>query len=171
MAEEIDPAAPWANPRAAEWDKVTAGAWLDAQGLSTVARTMFEIGSVGILAVPTDEVSLLHLLYTIQVCGVTAELFGESEGGAQTMRFTGGTSEIPLRLTEQLKDHIVLNAPVQLIEYSDDSVTVSCRGGVVATGKQVIVALAPTLAGRIMYDPRCPASATNSPNGCRRPPR
>ena len=72
------------------------------------------------------------------------------------MRFTGGTSEIPLRLTEQLKDHIVLNAPVQLIEHSDDSVTVSCRGGVVATGKQVIVALAPTLAGRIMYDPPLP---------------
>ncbi|PRC52780.1 monoamine oxidase, partial [Mycobacterium sp. ITM-2017-0098] len=34
-----------------------------------------------------------------------------------------------------------------------DSVTVHCRGGRVARGRRVIVALSPTLAGRIMYDP------------------
>jgi len=38
-------------------------------------------------------VSFLHLLFTIQTCGVTSELFAESEGGAQTTRFVGGTSE------------------------------------------------------------------------------
>ena len=31
---------------------------------------------------------------------------------------------------------------------------VTCRGGLAAAGRQVIVALSPTLAGRIMYDPR-----------------
>ena len=42
------------------------------------------------------------------------------------------------------------------IDYSDDQVTVTCRGGLTATGRQVVVALAPTLAGRIMYDPPMP---------------
>jgi monoamine oxidase len=153
LAAEVPVAAPWLAPRAAEWDAVTAGAWYDAQGLSPVARTLLEICTVGILAVPTAEVSFLHLLFTIQTCGVTSELFAESEGGAQTTRFVGGTGEIPRRLAALIADHIVLKVPVQLIEHSADSVTVRCRDGLVARGRRVIVAISPTLAGRIMYDP------------------
>jgi monoamine oxidase len=153
LAATVPVEAPWSAPRAAEWDVVTAGEWFDAQGLSVVARTLLEICTVGILAVPTVEVSFLHLLFTIQTCGVTAELFAESEGGAQTTRFVGGTSEIPRRLAALLAGHIVLEAPVLLIEHAADSVTVTCRGGVVARARRVIVAISPTLAGRIMYDP------------------
>lgn len=97
---------------------------------------------------------------------MTAELFAESEGGAQTTRFVGGTGEIPKRLAALVTDHLVLDSPVQLIEHSADSVTVHCRGGLVAAGRRAIVAISPTLAGRIMYDPRCRGLATSSPNGC-----
>lgn len=153
LAGDVPVDAPWLAPLAAEWDSITAGAWYDAQGLSPVARTLVEICTVGILAVPTAEVSFLHLLFTIQTCGVTSELFAESEGGAQTTRFVGGTSEIPNRLAALITDHIVLEAPVQLIEHSATGVSVHCRGGLVARGRRVIVAISPTLAGRIMYDP------------------
>jgi monoamine oxidase len=153
LAREVPVEAPWLAPEAANWDSITAGAWYDAQGLTPVARTLLEICTVGILAVPTAEVSFLHLLFTIQTCGVTSELFAESEGGAQTTRFVGGTSEIPRRLAALIADHIVLNVPVQLIEHTASDVTVSCRGGLVARGRRVIVAISPTLAGRIMYDP------------------
>ncbi|BBZ78206.1 putative flavin-containing monoamine oxidase AofH [Mycolicibacterium anyangense] len=156
LAAEVPPAAPWLAPHAEEWDVMTAADWYDAQGLAPVARTLLEICTVGILAVPTVEVSFLHLLFTIQTCGVTAELFAESEGGAQTTRFVGGTSEIPNRLAALISEHIVLKAPVWLIEHSADSVSVHCRGGLVATGRRVIVAISPTLAGRIMYDPPLP---------------
>ncbi|OBF17520.1 flavin monoamine oxidase family protein [Mycobacterium sp. ACS4331] len=156
LAAEVPPEAPWLAPRAAEWDAITAGAWYDGQGLSPVARTLLEICTVGILAVPTVEVSFLHLLFTIQTCGVTSELFAESEGGAQTVRFVGGTGEIPKRLAALFTEHIVLNAPVLLIEHGTDRVTVHCRGGLVAQGRRVIVAISPTLAGRIMYDPPLP---------------
>jgi monoamine oxidase len=153
LAAEVPVDAPWLAPRAAEWDAITAGAWYDAQQLSVVGRTLLEICTVGILAVPTAEVSFLHLLFTIQTCGVTAELFAESEGGAQTTRFVGGTSEIPRRLADLISNHIVLKSPVLLIEHSADSVAVHCRGGLVARGRRAIVAISPTLAGRIMYDP------------------
>src|SRR6478609_5164597 len=153
LAAEVPPEAPWTAPHAAEWDAITAGAWYDGQGLSPVARTLLEICTVGILAVPTVEVSFLHLLFTIQTCGVTSELFAESEGGAQTTRFVGGTTEIPKRLAALVTDHLVLDSPVQLIEHTADSVTVHCRGGLVARGRRVIVAISPMLAGRIMYDP------------------
>ena len=111
LAAEVPVEAPWLAPRAAEWDAITAGAWYDAQGLSPVARTLLEICTVGILAVPTVEVSFLHLLFTIQTCGVTSELFAESEGGAQTTRFVGGTTEIPSRLAALVTDHLVLDSP------------------------------------------------------------
>jgi monoamine oxidase len=153
LAAEVPVEAPWSAARATEWDAITAGAWYDAQGLSPVARTLLEICTVGILAVPTAEVSFLHLLFTIQTCGVTSELFAESEGGAQTTRFVGGTAEIPKRLAALIAEHIVLESPVQTIEHGVDSVTVHCRGGLVATARRVIVAISPTLAGRILYDP------------------
>ena len=156
LAAEVPVEAPWLAPRADEWDVITAGTWYDAQGLSPVARTLLEICTVGILAVPTVEVSFLHLLFTIQTCGVTSELFVESEGGAQTTRFIGGTGEIPRRLAALITDHIVLDVPVQTIEHTADSVTVHCRGGLVARGRRVIVAISPTLAGRILYDPPLP---------------
>ncbi len=156
LAATVPPDAPWTAPRAVEWDAITAGAWVDAQGLAPAARTLFEICSVGILAVPTVEVSFLHLLYTIQTCGVTAELFAESEGGAQTTRFVGGTSQIPRRMAALLEAFIVLDAPVQSIDHTIDRVVVRCRGGLVAQARRVIVAVAPTLAGRIMYDPPLP---------------
>ncbi|MGB2920151.1 MAG: FAD-dependent oxidoreductase [Mycobacterium sp.] len=169
LAAEVPPEAPWLAPHALEWDAVTAGAWYDAQGLSPVARTLLEICTVGILAVPTVEVSFLHLLFTIQTCGVTAELFAESEGGAQTTRFEGGTGEIPKRLAALVADHLVLDSPVQLIKHDTESVTVHCRGGLDAAGRRAIVAISPTLAGRIMYDPPLPGSrdqlTQRMPNG------
>jgi monoamine oxidase len=156
MAETVPAQAPWTAPRADEWDRVTTGAFFDAQGLSPVARTLLEICTVGILAVPTVEVSLLDTLFNISVCGVTADLFAESEGGAQTKRFVEGTSQVPLRLAATLGDRIVLSSPALTLDWTNDSVTVTCRGGLVARGRQAIVALSPTLAGRIMYDPPMP---------------
>lgn len=156
MAATVAVAEPWAAPEADTWDRITVAQWYDAQGLSPVGRELLEICTVGILAVPTSEVSLLGLLVNVVTCGVTADLLSESEGGAQTQRFVGGTDQIPKRLAAHLGDRVVLNSPVQTIEYTDDAVTVTCRGGVVARGRRVIVALAPTLAGRILYDPPLP---------------
>ena len=156
MAETVPVDTPWLAPEADVWDRMTTGQWYDSQGLSPVARILLEICTVGILAVPTVEVSLLCLLHNVAVCGVTADLLAESEGGAQTKRFVGGTSQIPLRLAAALGDRVVVDSPVLTIDYTDDHVVVTCRGGLVAAGRQVIVALSPALAGRIMYDPPLP---------------
>lgn len=156
LASEVPAEAPWTAPRAAEWDAITAGAWYDDQGLDPVGRTLLEICTVGILAVPTVEVSFLHLLFTISTCGVGAALFSEAEGGAQTARFVGGTTAIPDRLAAEVAEHVVLDAPVQTLEHDRDSVTAHCRGGRVFRGRRAIVAIPPALAGRILYDPPLP---------------
>ena len=74
----------------------------------------------------------------------------------RTRRFVGGTSQIPLRLAAALGDRVLLESPVLTIDYTEDRVMVTCRGGLAAAGRQVIVALSPALAGRIMYDPPLP---------------
>lgn len=156
LSRQVPLEAPWDAEHAAEWDAVTAAHWLAERHLPPVAERLLEICTVGILAVPMAEVSLLDLLYNLQTCGVGAQLFAESEGGAQTTRFVGGTSRIPQALAESLGDRVVLDQPVMLIEHDETSVTVHCRGGLVARARRVIVALSPTLASRIMYDPPLP---------------
>ncbi|WP_353953132.1 FAD-dependent oxidoreductase [Knoellia sp. S7-12] len=158
MAQTVTVTEPWLAPKADEWDRITVGHWYDAQGLSPTGRSLLEICTVGILAVPTVEVSLLGLLVNVVTCGVTADLLSESEGGAQTQRFVGGTGQIPQRLAAELGERVMLNSPVLTIDHGADSVTVTCRGGLMARGRQVVVALAPTLAGRIMYDPPLPGT-------------
>lgn len=157
MAAEVPATAPWQAAKAVEWDELTIAQWAAAQNMTPIARRMFEICTVGIFSAPCSEISLLELLVCISSCGVGSALFSEDEGGAQTTRFAGGTSLLPQRLAATLGDRIVLNSPAMLIEHGDGGVTVTCRGGLIARGKQVIVALSPTMASRIMYDPPLPA--------------
>ena len=157
MADTVPVEAPWTAPRADEWDRITVGQWYDSQGLSPVARDLLEICTVGILAMPTVEVSLLV------PAGERGRLRGDRRPAC---RVRGRCPDQALRrrhLTDSARGWpppsatgSCSNSPVLTIDYSDDRVTVTCRGGLVATGRQVVVALAPTLAGRIMYDPPLP---------------
>ena len=71
MAATVSVAEPWAAPDADAWDRITVAQWYDSHGLSAVGRELLEICTVGILAVPTSEVSLLGLLVNVVTCGVT----------------------------------------------------------------------------------------------------
>jgi monoamine oxidase len=62
MADTVPVDAPWTAARADEWDRITVSQWYDSRGLGPVARELLEICTVGILAMPTVEVSLLCLL-------------------------------------------------------------------------------------------------------------
>ena len=127
MADTVPVEAPWTAPRADEWDRITVGQWYDSQGLSPVAhsardlhgRHLGDADGRGLTAVPGERGRLRGDRRS--ACRV--------RGRAQTKRFVGGTSLIPLRLAATLGDRIVLNSPVLTIDYSDDRVTVTCRGG------------------------------------------
>jgi monoamine oxidase len=76
-------------------------------------------------------------------------------GGAQDSRFVGGSQLVSIRLAARLGRRVVLRAPVRRI--------VSLPGGVEVVSdagswraRRVIVAIAPTLAARIDYEPELP---------------
>ena len=106
------------------------------------------------------ELSLLYTLFYIAASGNeqnpgTFERNFNTAGGAQETRFVGGAQTVPLRVASQLGKRVVLSAPVRRIEQTSSGVTV-VSDAVTATGKRVIVAIPPTLAGRIHYEPALP---------------
>jgi monoamine oxidase len=155
MARRVPLEAPWEAERAARWDAQTFATWLARNVATAGARTLFEIGVEAVWAQEPADLSLLHVLFYTHSGGGFDALIGTS-GGAQQDRFVGGSQLVALRVAEALGDErIALQAPVRRIAHGADGVTVAADG-LEVRGRCAIVALPPTLAGRIAYDPPLP---------------
>jgi monoamine oxidase len=155
MARSVPLETPWEAARAARWDAQTFATWLQRNVATAGARTLFEIGVEAVLAQEPADLSLLHVLFYTHSGGGFDALIGTS-GGAQQDRFVGGSQLVALRLAEALGDErVALEAPVRRIAHGADGVTVAADG-LEVRARRAIVALPPTLAGRIAYDPPLP---------------
>ena len=155
LARSVPLRAPWEAPNAAKLDSQTLATWMRRNLATKPGRTLLELGVEAVWAAEPEDMSLLHVLFYIHSAGSLEMLFG-TEGGAQQDRFVGGSQLIPIRIAEQLgEDRLVLGAPVRRIEHSQDGVTVHGDSAVLR-GRRAIVAVAPTLAGRIAFDPPLP---------------
>jgi monoamine oxidase len=102
------------------------------------------------------KMSLLHFLFYLKSNSGLENMVSFS-GGNQAERITGGSHLISERIATALGDDVVrLNTPVRAITQHGDGVTVAHEGGEY-TAERVIVAIPPTLAGRIDYRPSLPA--------------
>ncbi len=151
LARKVPLDAPWEAPGADRLDGQTAASWLRRNLVTSSGRMLLELGIEAVWAAQPEDLSLLHVLFYIHSAGSLEMLF-ETDGGAQQDRFVGGSQVIALRMAEELGDRMVLGAPVRRIEHGADGVTVHADGKV-ARGKRALLAIAPTLAGRIDYDP------------------
>jgi len=155
LARSVPLQAPWEAPNAANLDGQSAGTWMRRNLATKGGRTLLELGMEAVWAAQPEDMSLLHVLFYIHSAGSLEMLF-DTEGGAQQDRFIGGSQLIPLRMAEALgEERIVLGAPVRRIEHSREGVTIHADGNVLR-GRRVIIAVAPTLAVRIAYDPPLP---------------
>lgn len=155
-AATVDPAAPWEAPEAARWDATTLGCWLRATaGDTDTAGYLGRLLAGGLLATGADEVSLLHLLFYLRGAGGTGSLLGMA-GGAQQDRIVGGPPALAERMAAGLPAGTLrLGTAVRAVAQDAHGVTVYTNVGRVE-GDAVVVALAPTLAARIRYDPPLP---------------
>jgi monoamine oxidase len=162
MSKQVPVDAPWNAARAAEWDSQSLDLWLRRN--TTAGKAFRDVAAAAIRAIfaaEPREISLLFALFFIAASGDehnagTFERNFSTRNGAQQDRIAGGTQEIALALSRQLRRRVVTRSPVRRI--------VSGRGYVdvvsdryVNRARQVIVALPPTLAGRIQYEPALPA--------------
>jgi monoamine oxidase len=155
MARRVPLEAPWEVPGAARLDGQTVATWMRHNLATKAGRTLLELAIESVWAAQPEDLSLLHALFYIHSAGSLASLF-DTEGGAQQDRFVGGSQQVPLRLADQLGGELVrLSVPVRRIEHGHAGVTVHADGAAARAGR-AIVAVAPTLAARIVYDPPLP---------------
>ncbi|HEX6714140.1 MAG TPA: FAD-dependent oxidoreductase, partial [Thermoleophilaceae bacterium] len=158
MAAEIDVKQPWAHPKAAEWDSQTLESWVRQN--STGNKEFLALVSAAcepIFGAEAREISLLYVLFYIASSGNeqpgntgTFERNFNTQGGAQETRIEGGAQLITIKMAQQLGKRVILKAPVRRIDQGRFGVRVWTDKYYVS-GKRVIVALPPALAGRIVY--------------------
>jgi monoamine oxidase len=158
LAATVDPAAPWAAPRAHKWDRMTADSWIRRNLHTAAGIRMMRLAVEAVWAAGPGEISMLHMLFYISSAGSTAALL-DTEGGAQESRIVGGAQQISLLMAEELGDAVKLETPVLGVtrhEKAGGGVAVHTPRGVFVA-RRAVVAVPPALAGRLVYSPPLPA--------------
>lgn len=161
MAKRVPLEAPWEAPKARRWDGQTFASWVRRNTCSAAARSLFELATEAVWAAEPSDVSLLHILFYTRSGGGFNSLVGTGEG-AQQARFHGGSQRLAQLLAEELGEGMVrLGSPVRRIEHGSDGIFVYAAGGAGGSAcvraRRAIIAIPPTLAGRIDYDSPLPA--------------
>jgi monoamine oxidase len=148
MARKVAPGAPWEARRAEAWDGMTFRTWMRRNLRTRPGRGLMEGVVEAVWAAEPEDLSLLGVLFYIASAGGIEPLIS-TEGGAQQDRFVGGSQTLALRLSEQLD--VRLGTPVGSVTWGGDGVEVA---GIRAA--HAVLAIPPTLAGRIRYAPALP---------------
>lgn len=154
LARSVDPKRPWVHPKAAELDGQTYETWIRRNLKTSAGRSYFRILAEAIYSQDSADLSLLHTLFYTASNG-DLETLASTDRGAQKDRVVGGSVLVSQRLAEGLD--VRLGMPVRTVAQTDDGVTVTAVDGTVFTGRRVVVAIPPALAGRLDYDPILPA--------------
>jgi monoamine oxidase len=169
MSTNVPVTAPWEAANAAAWDGQTLETYLTSQPTSN--QRFLEVAALAtrtIFGAELRELSFLFTLFYIASSGDethpgTFERNFDTRDGAQQSRIIGGSQEIALRVAEQLGGasrrtgggRVVLGTPVRRIVQGAHGVSVY-SDRLAVSAKQAIVAVPPTLAGRIYYEPILP---------------
>jgi monoamine oxidase len=145
---------PWTAPNAPALDAQTVETWKLANTQTDGARFLIDLAIRSIFAAEPRDLSLLHALFYFH-SGTSVIVLSSTQGGAQESRFVGGSQLVSLRLAARLGRRVVLGAPVRRISQDRSGVSVLSDAGT-WRGKRAVVAIAPTLAGRIDYEPVLP---------------
>ena len=161
LVASLDVAAPWAHPRAAEFDHVSFRAWLEQQSDDAEARDNIALFIAdAMLTKPAHAFSLLQAL----LMAASAGSFGNLVDADFILdrRVVGGLQQVPLRLAASLRaDDLRLSQPVRGIRWSGMETAGATRVTVATDdltvdARHVIVAVPPNLYSRIDYSPPLP---------------
>lgn len=157
MARTVPLEAPWTAEKARLWDAQTFDTWIRANLQTATGRSYLRVVAEAIFAAEATDLSLLHALFYFHA-GTDFDTLVGVEEGAQEHRIVGGSALIAERMADELDGAVRLGHVVRRVEHNDSAgVRVVCEGGEVVSSDRVIVALPPTLAGRLVHEPALPA--------------
>lgn len=151
MAAEVPLDRPWSASNAVAWDSQTFQTWIDGNVLSPGGKALLQLTIESVFSAQPRDLSLLHVLFYIHSAGSLDNLIN-TENGAQDSRIVGGSQRISIGLVEPLRERIRFNRVVRDVAYDTEGVTIAGAGFSVRA-KRAILALSPTLAGRMRYTP------------------
>jgi monoamine oxidase len=162
LSRKVPVSAPWDAAGAARLDSESLESWLRRN--TTGGRRFLDLTKAATRAIfgaEPRELSLLFVLFYIAASGDegtpgTFERNFSTRNGAQQDRIAGGTQQIAERVAKELGRRVIRRSPVRRIVTTPGYVDV-VSDRYVNRAKQVIVALAPVLAGRIQYEPALPS--------------
>jgi monoamine oxidase len=155
LAASIPLEAPWTHPDAAELDRMTYAAWIDANAATEGGRWALKFMAPSVFSVDASELSILHVAFYFGSCG-GVDVLTATEGGGQDSRFVDGMQGLATGLAATLPVGCVqLEQVVDRIVQDESGVRVRATS-IEVHAQHVIVALPPTLAGRLHYSPPMP---------------
>jgi monoamine oxidase len=160
LATTVDVSKPWDAPNAVALDGQTITGFLSEYSASSRLRNVVAAALRAIFGAEPRELSTLFTMFFTAASGDathpgTFQRNLDTRGGAQQDRLVGGSQRLPLELAKRLGDVIRLRTPVRSIAQTRKGVTV-VSDEITVSAKCVVVAIPPTLAGRILYDPILP---------------
>ena len=160
LSASVPVSAPWAAPGAVGLDSQTLQTYLDGKGASRRFNELTGAALRAIFGAEARELSLLFSLFYTAASGDARHPGSfqrnfDTRGGAQQSRLRGGSQVLALKLAAALGHRVLLGSPVRRIVQTRTGVEVVGDRHTVR-GRRVIVAVPPTLAGRIGYEPILP---------------
>jgi monoamine oxidase len=162
MSQQVPVDAPWTADSAEEWDSQTFDTWLREHTVSPQTRKVASGAFEALFGGEAREISLLYALWYIACAGDesnpgTFERLIDVHGGAQERRFVQGAQSLSLRMAAALGDRVQLSTPVRTVTQTANGVQVA-GDRLTVTAARAILAVPPTLAGRIQFDPPLPSA-------------
>jgi monoamine oxidase len=160
MSTTVPVDAPWEASNAANWETYTLDRWIKENSATPNFQALVPLATRPIFGAEPRELSLLFVLFYIASSGDeqhagTFERNFDTRGGAQQSRFVGGSQVIAFKIASQLGSRVVLGSPVRRIVQGAGGVT-AYSDQLTVKASRAIVAIPPTLAGRIDYEPILP---------------
>jgi putrescine oxidase len=156
LVDGTDPAAPWSQPQAVEFDQISFGGWLERQTADAEARANIALYVAdAMLTKPAHSFSLLQALLMAASAGSFSHLVDADF--ILDKRVVGGLQQVPLRLAAKLRPQdLLLGTPARRMIWEEDAVTVH-SDDLVVSARNAIIAVPPNLHSRIDYVPPMPS--------------
>lgn len=180
LTSEIDPASPWAHPRAKELDSISFRSWLEQLSSDTEAIDNVSIYvASGMLTKPAHTFSALQAALMAASAGSFSNLVDEDF--ILDKRVVGGMQSVSLAMAQELGDAVILDSPVRRLEWATpdpdtadplNGVLADVRNGVpdngapgnviaysdkaIVSARYAVLAIPPNLYSRIDYVPPLP---------------
>ena len=147
LAKAVPADAPWKAAQATTLDAMTLQTWLDQNTSTPFAQRFFTLDTGADREESPGWTSMLYMCWL--------DSSSPKEEGPEKYLVRGGLGQLPPLMAGQLKGRIVLGSPVRSMSQDKRGVTVRTPQNSYRA-KCAIVALPPTLAGQIDYDPPMP---------------